>query len=287
MSESRPVLRVCYPDLTEFERLCYAKNQPAVITGVPEQHALKIFRFSPEYLEQEIGDLEFPVLSTETSFLSYERDTESMKFKDFVTRTFRGEIGSTKYYFKNPTKVLPAGLDDSESITGLQRFFVDAPMRNLWISRGTITVGLHFDAAENLNIQIRGRKSFMLYPPGVSGYYPFPMFSQTAHISRVFREGPDLDAARFPRFDPGKGQEVILEEGEILYLPAYWWHQVTSLGEVNVNLNTWSLPSASKQLKHWNQALRGYGQLLSRYIAFGDIVKAPAANQPAAKARGT
>ncbi len=270
------VLRVHYPDLAEFEREAFGRNQPAVISGVPAQHALKIFQYSPDYLEAALGELEFPVLSTDSGFLSYERDSERMKFHDFVQRAFRDPVGPTKYYFKNPTKVLPAGLDDSTGITGLARFFEDAVMRNLWISRGTITVGLHFDAAENLNIQIRGRKSFTLYPPEISGFYPMPMFSQTAHISRVFRDGPTLDRTRFPRFDPGKGREVVLEEGEILYLPAYWWHQVTSLGDVNINLNTWSFPSPRKQLTHWNQALRGYGQLLTRFIAFGDIVKAPA-----------
>jgi ribosomal protein L16 Arg81 hydroxylase len=156
----------------------------------------------------------------------------------------------------------------------LLRFFDHCVVRNLRISRGTITVGLHFDAAENFNIQIKGRKRLTLYPPGIGAYYPCPMFSQTAHISRVFRAGPELDAARFPRFDASRGVDVVLEEGEILYLPAYWWHQVTSLGAVNIDLNTWSFPSVRKQISNWNQALRGHYQLLARLIAFGNIVTA-------------
>lgn len=267
--------RVDYRQLDRFYSKHYAANEPAVITGVPDAHPLNIFQYSPEYLEAALGERAFPVLSTETRFLSYERDSQPMPFAEFVDKTFRQEPNGLSYYFKNPTKLLPDALDDSEKITKLESFFTDCIMRNLWISRGTITVGLHFDAAENLNIQIRGRKRFTLFPPGTSRYYPCPMFSQTAHMSRVFRDGPDLDRPRFPKFDPSRGREVVLEEGEILYLPAYWWHQVTSLGDVNINLNTWWWPAKRKQVRHWNQALRGYAQLALRYLAFGNIVSAP------------
>lgn len=269
------VPRIKYPELPRFDALHYGANEPAVIVGVPNVHDLEIFRFTPERLEERMGEREFPVLSTETGFLSYERDTIKMTFSEFVRRTFREREGNTRYYFKNGTKSLPPELDDSAAISGLAQFFTKSVIKNVWISQGPMTVGLHFDAAENLNIQIRGRKRFVLYPPGTRGYYPCPMFSQTAHISRVFRDGPDLDPARFPKFDTEKAREVILEEGEILYLPAYWWHQVTSLGDVNINLNTWSMPSARKQLMNWNQALRGHYQLLARFLAFGDITQAP------------
>ncbi|HKP64418.1 MAG TPA: cupin-like domain-containing protein [Polyangiales bacterium] len=273
------VARIRYPELNGFYRNHYATNEPAVLVGVPEHHPLEIFRFSPEYLDRALGGREFPVVSTDTGFLSYERDSVKMSFHDFIEATFQGDAGWPKYYFKNSTKLLPAHLDDSADISGLAPFFTKSVMKNLWISRGSLTVGLHFDAAENLNIQIRGRKRFMLYPPGVTGYYPCPMFSQTAHISRVFREGPELDRSKYPRFDESKGREVILGEGEILYLPAYWWHQVTSLGDVNINLNTWSIPAITKQVWNWNQALRGHYQVLARLIAFGDLTKAPAQTQ--------
>ena len=273
---ARSIPRIHYPELPRFLEEHVETNEPAIIVGVPQHHDLEIFRFTPERLASQLGEREFPVLSTDTDFLSYERDTVQMKFSEFVRRTFQERDGGTRFYFKNGTKALPPELDDSAAISGLSMFFTKSVIKNVWISQGTITVGLHFDAAENLNIQIRGRKRFILYPPGTRGYYPCPMFSQTAHISRVFREGPELDLARFPKFDPTSAREAVLEEGEILYLPAYWWHQVTSLGDVNINLNTWSFPSPRKQVGNWNQALRGYYQLLARYLAFGDITKAPA-----------
>jgi ribosomal protein L16 Arg81 hydroxylase len=101
------------------------------------------------------------------------------------------------------------------------------------------------------------------------------MFSQTAHISGVYRDGPEPDLALFPRFDPESGVRIELQAGEVLYIPAYWWHQVQSLGEENVNLNFWWFPSLKKQLGNWNQALRGHAQLGLRLLKFGSIQKAP------------
>jgi hypothetical protein len=280
MSSLATVPRIQYPALNDFYEKHYARNEPAIIVGVPQHHDLNIFRFSPDYLEQALGDLEFPVMANDSGYFSYERDMTNMKFREFVRLTFREQDTSTKYYFKNSTKALPPGLDDSARIEGLSRFFTKSVLRNLWISRGSKTVGLHFDPAENLNIQLQGRKRFMLYPPGTRGYYPSSMFSQTAHISQVFRDGPDYDRERFPAFDPTSGREAILEQGQILYLPPYWWHQVTSLADVNININTWSLPRVSKQLGNWNQALRGHYQVLSRFLAFGNITQAPPTLRP-------
>ncbi len=269
------VPRIRYPELNGFDDEHYFANEPAILVGVPEHHDLETFRLSPEYLRTRIGEREYPVLSTDSGFLSYERDSVKLSFGEFAARLGAQRPEGPFFYFKNSTKLLPTELDDAHLITGLSRFFTKSVIRNLWISRGSITVGLHFDAAENLNIQVRGRKRFVLFPPGTSPYYPCPFFSQTAHISEVFREGPELDRARFPRFDPSRGREAILEEGEILYLPPYWWHQVTSLGDINVNVNTWCFPSLRKQLLHPNQALRGHYQVLSRFLAFGNITRAP------------
>ena len=264
-----------YPDFDRFATEYHDRNRPAVLRGLARDNH-RVFSWSAEYFGSVFGDRKVPVIETNTGFLSYERDVTEMPYAEFVSRSFGPERRSdVSYYFKNSTKILPAGHDDSEQIGVLAPYIRRSVMRNLWISRGGITVGLHFDHADNLNFQLRGEKIFMLYPPGVRRYYPMPMFSQTAHISRVFRDGPDPDLSNFPRFDPSAGIRVELRAGDVLYLPAYWWHQVQSLGDENVNMNCWWLPAAWKQLRHWNQAMRGYYQLLSRYLTFGNLAKAP------------
>ena len=264
-------------ELDRFHREFYLKNRPVIIRGLREQEPRRIFDWSAALLTERMGDKVVPVISTQTGFLSYEREFVSMRFAEFALRLLGPPAADgLRYYFKNPTTLLPEGLDDSESIGPLRRYIRAAVARNLWISGSGLTVGMHFDPADNLNFALRGRKSFLLFPPGVRAYYPLPMFSQTAHISRVFRDGPVADLARFPRFDPSKGEQVELQAGELIYIPAYWWHQVESLGPENVNLNCWWLPKLRKQIRHPNQALRGHAQVLLRLLRHGNLQQTPA-----------
>jgi hypothetical protein len=267
-------------ELSRFHREFYVPNRPVVLRGLGELKPLRIFEWSAEYFREVMGAQRVPVLKTTTGFLSYERDVIEMPFDEFVARSFGGPKDPTlRYYYKNSVDRLPPGHDDSGEIEPLAPYIARAVMRNLWISGPGLTVGLHFDPAENFNFQLRGEKLFTLYPPGVRAYYPMPMFSQTAHISRVYRGGPSPNLSDFPRFDPKQGIPVELRAGDVLYLPAYWWHQVESRGEENVNLNFWWLPSLRKQLRHPNQALRGHVQVLLRYAKFGNLQKAPPATR--------
>jgi hypothetical protein len=265
-----------YTQFHRFHREYYLRNRPVIIRGIRAARPCKIFDWSREYLEHIMADTKVPVLATQTGFLSYERDVIQMPFRDFIAKSFSDPPDSTsRYYFKNPTSILPPGHDDSASIPGIGSYIHKAVLKNLWISAGRLTVGLHFDAAENFNFQLRGQKAFYLYPPGVKGYYPLPMFSQTAHISGVYRNGPNPDLAQFPLFEPSREMRVDLRDGDVLYLPAYWWHQVESLGTENINLNFWWLPSLKKQSRNWNQALRGHAQLAIRYLKLRSLLKAP------------
>jgi hypothetical protein len=265
-----------YSEISRFHDDYYRPNRPVVIRGVRDHRSCEIFKWSLDYLAARMSRDHLPVMQTQTGFLSYERDFVAMPFGEFAEKVLvRGAQSATRYYFKNPTKLLPTGCDDSARIDELRPYLSKAKLSNLWISGPGLTVGLHFDPADNLNFQLRGKKSFWLFPPGVGPYYPLPMFSQLAHISGVFRNGPNVDLADFPRFDPSRGMRVDLEEGDILYLPAYWWHQVDSLGEENLNLNFWWFPTLTKQLKNWNQALRGHAQMGLRYISYGNFQQAP------------
>jgi hypothetical protein len=50
------------------------------------------------------------------------------------------------------------------------------------------------------------------------------VFSQVSDI-----DDPAVDLGRFPRLADARAYEVLLEPGEILFMPLAWWHQVKSL----------------------------------------------------------
>jgi hypothetical protein len=69
--------------------------------------------------------------------------------------------------------------------------------------------------------QFVGRKRFVLYPP-----------SEGANLcnGRVDPDAPDYQ--KFPNFRNARGRmEATLEPGQIVFIPAGWWHQVTSLDD--------------------------------------------------------
>ena len=62
-------------------------------------------------------------------------------------------------------------------------------------------------------------------------------------MSPVDIEYPDL--ARFPRFSEARRVECELGAGDVLFMPAFWWHEVRShpdpLEMRNMAVNFWSV----------------------------------------------
>jgi hypothetical protein len=100
------------------------------------------------------------------------------------------------------------------------------------------TSHLHFDSIHNIFAQIRGRKRILLFPPSnyLSFYPPLESSSGAANNSKVDPKLFNLEL--FPNFPWEDKIEFVLEPGEILYIPPFWWHHVTALDE-NISLSFW------------------------------------------------
>jgi Cupin-like domain len=108
-----------------------------------------------------------------------------------------------------------------------------APLRALlWLGVLGTSCGLHADVTPNCNVQVIGRKSFILFSP-----------SQTRLLYRARRsthcgfDPNDPNYERYPLAERARGMECTLEAGDALYIPVGWYHQVTvvSLWAINVN----------------------------------------------------
>jgi hypothetical protein len=105
----------------------------------------------------------------------------------------------------------------------------------LWLGVLGTSSGLHFDAYPNCNVQLAGRKLFLLFPPRESArLYPRP-----EGLSRCQFDPILPDYGRFPRARDARGWSAILEPGQSLYLPAGWYHHVTTLSAWALNVNFW------------------------------------------------
>ncbi|PHH82789.1 hypothetical protein CDD83_3177 [Cordyceps sp. RAO-2017] len=132
---------------------------------------------------------------------------------------------------------------------------------NIWIGNSRSVTAIHKDNFENIYVQVVGRKHFLLLPPLCQ-----PCMNEKLLPPATFtREGQGLslrldepcEPVPFATWDPDEAQadatslshlarplRVTLEPGDMLYLPALWYHKVSQSclegGEgFNVAINYW------------------------------------------------
>jgi ribosomal protein L16 Arg81 hydroxylase len=97
-----------------------------------------------------------------------------------------------------------------------------------WIGPAGTVTGYHIDWGDNVLAQICGRKEVRLVSPKDTPYmYPSNRFDQGTRPSEVNVDR--YDPERFPLFKKAKEHRIILQPGDMLFIPRGWWHYVRSL----------------------------------------------------------
>lgn len=110
---------------------------------------------------------------------------------------------------------------------------------NLWFgSQGTVSQ-LHFDQSHNLFAQIYGTKTVTLFDPSQT---PFLCDSTVGdllfHLNSIDVESPD--ACNDPMIKATR-LDFTIEPGQVLFLPAFWWHHVRA-NDISISVNRWWAP---------------------------------------------
>ncbi|KAJ4388973.1 hypothetical protein N0V93_006435 [Gnomoniopsis smithogilvyi] len=128
----------------------------------------------------------------------------------------------------------------------------DAEAINMWIGNSRSVTALHKDNYENIYVQIQGQKHFVLLPPhchpciNEQPLRPATYARNSANGGRLnlvmdtAEEGGEPERVPFATWDPDHPDEnstpysklpqpmrVTLERGDMLYLPAMWYHKVS------------------------------------------------------------
>jgi len=253
MSRKGRLLRVDNPTPPDLDR-CIGQSRLAILRGLMDGQAAARCWDLP-YLRQVIGARPVSVVQQDEPRLVWHPSSglpvRQVPFDRFAEAAFvRKDAGYA--YLQDDVNNIP-GLDDDYRLPAIVAE-KEIVRTKVWLSGPGLITPLHYDPVETLHWMIRGSKRFLCYPPGLGRYYPYPFRSRAPFISRVDPDHPD--PARYPRFQAVRPIEILVEEGEVLYLPAYYWHQVYSERPVNISLNFVWFTSAWKSLRFLPQFLR-------------------------------
>lgn len=204
----------------------YTPQKPALIRNVINHWpALEKWK-DLNYLTEKAGSRTVPV-ELGSQYTSDNWSQSLMKFEEFV----QNHVLSTN---SDSDKVYLAQHDLFDQIPELKddimqpEYISDpSPRIKAWFGpEGTLSP-LHTDPTHNLLCQVLGKKRVILANPDeTSKLYAHEHFILN-NTSQVDVEKIDYD--KFPLCKNVKFLKVLLQQGDILYIPPKWWHHVRSL----------------------------------------------------------
>lgn len=106
-----------------------------------------------------------------------------------------------------------------------------------WLGPARTVTPLHCDYDDNIFAQIWGSKRIFLAPPHHDQFLYTREANPVLFGSPFDPEAPDFDA--FPLARQATIVEVVVEPGDMLYVPAGWYHQVRAL-TFSLSSNRWA-----------------------------------------------
>jgi hypothetical protein len=234
----------------EFLERYYAQNRPVILTGEMAGWPA-LARWTPAYLKQAVGarPVEFQGgRGHDPEFEMYkDKHRQEAPFDAFMDHILRPGAGNDAYLTAYNSARNTQSLSPLQADLGFLDKFLDpeASMPNgmMWIGPAGTFTSLHHDLTNNFIAQVVGRKAIKLAPAAEIGkiYNHRHVFSEIPDL-----EGAGIDLDRYARLSELRLYDVLLQPGEILFVPLGWWHQVRSLDfSVTITYTNFRWPNAS------------------------------------------
>ncbi|KAK9244898.1 cupin-like domain-protein [Lipomyces tetrasporus] len=187
--------------------------------------------------------------------------TSNLPFSEFMDKLLDSD-GDTVCYMQSQNNNMPTEfpqlVDDVEmDIPWATEALNSKPEAvNLWIGSSRSTTSLHKDPYENLHVQVLGQKVFKLISPAEHICVKESMLKKATYnkLSDGFELIVGTESQPWPTLDPDAIEstdfwqskvrviEVVLNPGDILYLPALWFHKVSQVSDADglcCSVNYW------------------------------------------------
>lgn len=185
-------------------------------------------KWTDQYLKENLKDLEVNVEIQKKENRNLQSSV--MKFVEFLDRSRKDSL----YIVDSLPLQLYADLylPTCLSCGTLAKSIIDI---SLWVSSGGTKSVLHTDALENIHCVLSGSKTFLL--------------SDKTHSEKIIFDHPEdgysslnvdeVDLCQYPEINAVPWYNVSLNEGDCLYIPYMWFHQVNSKPLRSVGINFW------------------------------------------------
>ncbi|KAK7471744.1 hypothetical protein BaRGS_00035626 [Batillaria attramentaria] len=175
-------------------------------------------------------------------------DIKFSDFLDLIRNVSEGTLNSVSAYLEYTavSDYFPELKDDVEEMPFFKNT-LQLKHQNIWLSDGNTLGKTHFDPFDNFLCQISGEKEVILFEPHnnerlYEAHIPEAILSYNA-TTKEFRRAKLLDSTsmvmspvdiqqpnleRFQKFGEARPLSCTIKQGEVLFMPAFWWHEVQS-----------------------------------------------------------
>jgi [protein]-arginine 3-hydroxylase / protease len=256
----------------EFQRQFVATETPVILTRMIDDWPAK-GKWSKEYFRRHHGAVNVSVevlerdLGSSPEYYLASKKKQPMTLSDYVKRTEDLRDGRL-YAAQLPIRrVIPEAAKDLGRFPYVWRCLGGASglTELLWMGPAGCTSGLHFDESHNFNVQLQGRRKWVIFPRSQQHLLYVPSHLEPNYFSPIDYANPDLE--RFPRYREATPIEFEIEAGETLFLPLGWVHCVWAL-EFSIAINLWWVtPAQAIERLPW--FLKDRGKKLLRRMSLG------------------
>lgn len=207
-----------------------AEGLPFLVPGAVKRWPL--CALGPDALRDRFGDL--PVRARVGDYVATafapDRAMRDMSLRDYL------ELGAA------PDSGLPPYVGNLElrelnAMCHWPSWFERMGPPRFWLGPARTVTPLHCDYDDNIFAQVWGSKRIFLAPPHHDEFLYTREANPVLFGSPFDPEAPDFDA--FPLARQAAIVEVVVEPGDMLYVPAGWYHQVRAL-TFSLSVNRWA-----------------------------------------------
>ncbi|XP_013378889.1 uncharacterized protein LOC106150558 [Lingula anatina] len=230
-----------FPDPETFYREYVHKSVPLVVRGgLKHWPAVQKWK-SEDYLREKFGGNVFQVM-----YKNATADKEHYSFMSMTMDMFLDDYKNYKLYLDSQISIEMAEDITLPGYFGCDHFLKLMTGVNIFFNSGWSSTENHLDITETFFAQVVGGRQWILTPPQDGQYLYTDNFTWHSGISPVDKEAVDL--YRYPDVAKVDIYNVTAYEGDIVYCPEGWFHQVSAVGGPNIAI-AWYLYDYDCQTK--------------------------------------